>query len=158
EVDPVVYATRKLGSSALLESRDHTFRSAYFNDSTLTPREREMIRMCAVYYGSCSRCSEARAERDLPGYSDQPSPQELYLHVLEWSTWPGYTEREQLAIEFCERYLLDYRDMCLDDGLWARLHAHFSETEIGDLCMLTGLWDQSMRQFHLLLGIEDGCK
>lgn len=157
DANPVVYATMQVGSPKLTELRQTAFRVTYLNDSTLSPREREMIRMRAVYHTSCSLCSGTRAARDIPGYSDETIPEELYEHVMQWRTWPGYTERERLAIEFCERYLLDYQSMCGDEDLWARLDSSFSETEIGDLCLLCGHWDAAAKMFHLLLGLEDAC-
>jgi len=156
--DPVVFTTRKIGSPKLVASRDQAFKTAYLNDSTLTPREREMIRMRAVYQASCSLCATTRAARDIAGYSDEAIPEELYENVLAWRTWPGYTDRERLVIEFCERYMLDYQGMCVDEDLWERLQAHFSETEIGDLCHLAGIWDASTKQFHLLVGMDDACE
>ena len=56
-----------------------------------------------------------------------------YGHVDEWRTWPGYTERQRLAIEFAERYTIDHQG--IDDELFARLHAHFSDAEILDLSL-----------------------
>jgi alkylhydroperoxidase family enzyme len=156
--NPVVYSTRRLGSPVLVEARNAAFQTAYINDSTLTPREREMIRMRSVYQASCSLCSQTRAARDVKGYSDEPIPEELYDHILDWRTWPGYTDRERLGIEFCERYMLDYMDMVYDEDLWTRLHANFTETEIGDLCLLVGLWDASTKQFHLLVGLDGSCE
>jgi alkylhydroperoxidase family enzyme len=155
--NPVVYATMQVGSAKLTELRQLAFRVTYLNDSSLTPREREMIRMRSVYHASCSLCSQTRAARDIPGYSDEEIPEELYDNVMRWRSWPGYTDRERLAIEFCERYTLDYQSMCNDDEFWSRLQANFSETEIGDLCLLCGHWDAAAKMFHLLLGLDDAC-
>ncbi|MCB0997599.1 MAG: hypothetical protein KDB21_21055 [Acidimicrobiales bacterium] len=55
------------------------------------------------------------------------------LHVLEWPTWPGYSERERLVIEFAERFALDHES--LDDDVFGRLSAHFDDAEILELAV-----------------------
>ena len=64
--------------------------------------------------------------------------EDAYGHVDEWRTWPEYTERQRLAIEFAERYTIDHQG--IDDELFARLHAHFSDAEILDLSLCLGIW------------------
>lgn len=130
----------------------------YFNDSTVTPREREAARARTAHQMSCAYCTAFRAARDLPNFSDEAIPEEIYEHVFEYKTWPGYTERERLAIEFAERFMIDYQDMADDEPFWERMQANFSETEIVDLCLLIGMWDSSAKMFHLLVGIEDACR
>jgi alkylhydroperoxidase family enzyme len=156
---PAVWTTRKLGSPELLRSRNDAFDTAYFNDSSLTPREREMVRMRFVHHADCNLCVQTRAARDMPGYANSDIPEEHYEHVLEHRTWPGYTERERLVIEFAERYMLDYAELCYDDAFWERLGASFSETELADLCHLCGHWEASTKAFHLLGGgMEQACE
>jgi len=167
--DPVIYTMMKMGSSRLLQSRHESWDAQFFNDSTITPREREVARMRMAHHMSCTHCTAFRGTRDAPeliaalglsrnGFSDEEIPEELYERVFEYATWPGYTERERLTIEFAERFMIDYQDMADDDAFWERLKANFSETEIADLCLLVGMWDSSCKMFHLLIGIEDACR
>jgi len=151
---PVIWSTRSIGSPRLRRNQAESFDAAYFNDSHLTPRERELIRMRSAYDSGCALCIGTRAGRDKPGYADEEIPLDVYEHVLEYKTWPGYTERERLVIEFCERYIVDYRHLAGDEDFWARLTARFSEDELADLCMLCGHWDATTRMFHLLLGLD----
>jgi alkylhydroperoxidase family enzyme len=93
----------------------------------------------------------------MPGYSEGEIADEVYEHALEYKTWPGYTVRERLLIEFMERYMLDYRGVCADDEFWKQLKANLSEVEIADACMLAGHWECARRTIHLLLGIDEIC-
>jgi hypothetical protein len=69
--------------------------------------------------------------------------------------WPGYTERERLLIEFSEPYMPDCQGICADEEFWKRVQAQFSDTEIGELCMLAGHWECSRTTLHLLLGMDE---
>jgi alkylhydroperoxidase family enzyme len=60
----------------------------------------------------------------------------LYTHVHEYQDGHGYTDREQLAIEYAERFALDHLN--IDDALFERLRAHFSPAEILDLTICIG--------------------
>lgn len=154
---PVVYAATKMGSPRLLQSRIESYDAALFNDSGVGPRERELIRIRVVLETDCNLCAATRPAEDLVGYSEEAIPEEAYQHALEYKTWPGYTDRERLVIEFTERYMLDYQGICYDDMFWERLKANFSETEIADLCILAAHWECSRKMVHLLLGVEDMC-
>lgn len=156
--DPVLYTMTRVGSPRLLESRVESWGAQYFNDSTVTPREREAMRMRGAHQMSCTFCTAFRGARDLEGFTDEEIPEEFYENVFEYKTWPGYTERERLAIEFMERFMLDYQDMADDVPFWDRMQANFNEVELFDLCHLAGQWDWSAKMFHLLVGIEDGCR
>jgi alkylhydroperoxidase family enzyme len=156
---PTLWTTRKLGSPRLIRSRDEANDAAYFNDSPLTPREREMIRMIFVYETDCNLCSETRATKDMPGYGDgEEIPEELYEHLHEFRTWPAYTDRERLLMEFCERYMRDYQDLSRDQAFWERLTTTFSEVELADLCLLAGHWEIQRRLLHLLIGVDQVCE
>ena len=64
-------------------------------------------------------------------------PDELYEHVGE-PDWPGFSDRERLAMEFTERFVLDHLSMSEDSEFWARLHAHFSDDEVVELACCAG--------------------
>lgn len=54
----------------------------------------------------------------------------LYAHVAE-PGHPEYSPAEQVAIEYAERFALDH--LAIDDELFGRLRAHFSDADILDL-------------------------
>lgn len=67
---------------------------------------------------------------------------ELYDHVRDVHGYPtgdgddGYTTRERLAVELAERFALDHRS--IDDELFTRLRAEFSDSEILELVTTCG--------------------
>jgi alkylhydroperoxidase family enzyme len=79
---------------------------------------------------------------------------DLYVHVAEWRTWPGYTDRERLAIEYAERFAVDHDG--IDDAFFARLRARFADDEILDLsiCLSTFL---GLGRLLKVLGIDERC-
>ena len=107
---------------------------AVYHRSVLPAEEREVARMRVAQLNDCLSCSTARAQSMI----DAGVTEDTYGHVDEWRTWPEYTERQRLAIEFAERYTIDHQG--IDDELFARLHAHFSDAEILDLSLCLGIW------------------
>ena len=107
---------------------------AVYHRSVLPAEEREVARMRVAQLNDCLSCSTARAQSMI----DAGVTEDAYGHVDEWRTWPEYTERQRLAIEFAERYTIDHQG--IDDELFARLHAHFSDAEILDLSLCLGIW------------------
>jgi alkylhydroperoxidase family enzyme len=85
-------------------------------------------------FNDCSACSTARAQSMV----DAGVTEDAYGHVDEWRTWPGYTDRQRLAIEFAERFAVDHQG--IDDEFFERLHAHYSDEEILDLTLCLAIW------------------
>jgi alkylhydroperoxidase family enzyme len=63
-------------------------------------------------------------------------PAEKLADVLCYRGNPRFTEREQAALEFCERTTRD--DIEVSDECMARLREHFSEPEIVELAFIGG--------------------
>ena len=61
---------------------------------------------------------------------------DLYQQVSQYLTSDEFTPREKLAIEFAERFAIDHRT--IDDELWSRLAAMFSDQELLELTMTIG--------------------
>lgn len=57
--------------------------------------------------------------------------EDLYAHVAEHAEHDEYSEAERVAIEYAERFALDH--LAIDDELWARLRAQFSDPDLLDL-------------------------
>jgi alkylhydroperoxidase family enzyme len=77
-----------------------------------------------------------------------------YGHLDEWRTWPGYTERQRLAIEYAERFTVDHQG--LDDEFYDRLRAHFADDEILDLTLCVAVY-LGLGRTLAVLGIDDAC-
>ena len=107
---------------------DRMITTAY-SRSILDPSEREAARMRIAELNACEACATFRA----PSVVAAGVADDVYAHVSEWRTWPGYTERQRLAIEFAERFANDHRT--IDDELFARLRGPFTDPEILDLSL-----------------------
>src|SRR3954451_10487035 len=107
---------------------DRMITTAY-SRSILDPSEREAARMRIAELNACEACATFRA----PSVVAAGVADDVYAHVSEWRTWPGYTERQRLAIEFAERFSTDHR--AIDDELFARLRGPFTDPEILDLSL-----------------------
>ena len=86
--------------------------------------------------------------------AQQGASEELYTHVAEYRSWPGYTDRERLAIEFAERFVVDHTNM--DDEFFARLRGHFADDEIVDLGLCVAIF-MGLGRFLRVLGIDEAC-
>jgi len=136
DADPLPHLMTQIGSPQLRSALVTMGSAMFLNDSGVTAREREAGRFYLASLVACQLCEENRPARDLAGYSDADIEDGFYENILEWRTWPGYTERERLVIEFYERFLVDHASLAEDDDVWARLAARFAPTEIEDLCIL----------------------
>jgi alkylhydroperoxidase family enzyme len=107
---------------------------AVYHRSMLPAAEREVARMRVAQLNDCSACSTFRE----PSMVDAGVTEDNYGHVDEWRTWPEYTARQRLAIEYAERFAVDHPG--IDDELFERLHAHFADDEILDLTLCLAIW------------------
>ena len=107
---------------------------AVYHRSVLPASEREVARLRVAQLNDCSACSTARAQSVI----DAGVTEDTYGHVDEWRTWPGYSERQRLAIEYAERFAVDHQG--IDDGLFDRLRARFADDEILDLTLCLAIW------------------
>lgn len=73
---------------------------------------------------------------------------ELYNDVARYSDNDAFTPREKLAIEFAERFAIDHRTV--DDELWSRLAAAFSDRELLELTTTIGFCVGMGRAFQVL--------
>lgn len=136
---PLLYIQTEIGSPDLRDTLRKVSRTLFVNDSTVTPKEREAARYYAAWMVDCDSCSQWRASRDLPDYAGDPISDEWYDNIQHYKTWPGFTDRERLSIEFTQRFMSDHQGLSADDDLWDLMHRHFTATEIHDLCIIAGL-------------------
>ncbi len=73
---------------------------------------------------------------------------ELYEHVGQYTTHPGFTDRERLAIEFAEQFAIDHRG--ISDEMWARMGEHFSDEELLELTITCGFCVGMGRAYQVL--------
>jgi AhpD family alkylhydroperoxidase len=103
--------------------------STAYHRSIIPHEEREAARMRIAQLNACDACATFRA----PSVVEAGVDEDTYAHVAEWRTWPGYTERQRLAIEYAERFATDHR--AIDEELVGRMRENFSDEEVLDLTL-----------------------
>jgi alkylhydroperoxidase family enzyme len=129
---------------------------AVYSRSTLSLREFEAARTRIAQINDCAICLGWRSARDVAAF-DVPAdavPEDFYAHVGDHA-WPGFSERERLAAEFAERFALDHT--AIDDDLWARLHAVYTDDELVELGICVGTWLATGR-FNRVFDIDGACR
>jgi alkylhydroperoxidase family enzyme len=152
--DPTLHVWTSLATP--LTGAAATLSDAVYSKSTLSLREFEAARVRIAQINDCNICLNWRSARDVVGRADEADTidEAFYEHVGEFD-WAGFSEREQLAAEFAERYALDHTAM--DDDLWTRLHAVFSDDELVDLGICVGSW-LAYGRFNRVFDIDGACR
>lgn len=128
---------------------DRMIRGAY-EQSVIPPEERELARMRIAELNDCAACGDFRA-----GSVQQAGiPEDLYANVSRWATYPGYTDRQRVAIEYAERFAVAHDR--IDDELFARMRAVFTDAEVLDLTLCLAVFLGLGRTLNVL-GIEQAC-
>jgi AhpD family alkylhydroperoxidase len=128
---------------------DRMITTAY-QRSVLPAAEREVARMRIAQLNACSACATFRA----PSVVEAGVGEDQYEHVADYRTYPGYTDRQRLAIEYAERFVEDHRS--IDNELFGRMRAAFSDPEILDLTLCIAVYLGLGRSLEVL-GIVDNC-
>ena len=131
---------------------ERMIRGAY-QQSILPADERELARMRIAQINDCVACSDFRAQSVRDAGPKAPAP-ELYDNVAAYASYPGYTPRQRLAIEFAERFALEHTSM--DDAFFERLRELFSDEEILDLTLCVAVF-LGLGRSLTVLGVDQSC-
>jgi alkylhydroperoxidase family enzyme len=140
--DPLLHLWTGTGNE--LTGPAAAFSDAVYRKSTLPLREFEAARITVADVNQCRICLSLRPD----GGPDQA----FYDAVRAGAA--GLTEREALAAEFARRFAAGHLGM--DDALWARLHAAFSDDELVQLGLCTGSW-LAFGRLNQVFGVDDAC-
>jgi AhpD family alkylhydroperoxidase len=121
-----------------------------YQRSALPPAEREVARMRVAQLNACGACSTFRA----PSVVAAGVTEDVYEHLDEYKTYDGYTERQRLAIEYAERFVVNHR--AIDDAFFSRMRASFADAEILDLTLCLTVYLGLGRSLEVL-GIDEYC-
>jgi AhpD family alkylhydroperoxidase len=121
-----------------------------YDKSRLPARLRECARMRIAQINQCQMCLGVRFD----ALAAEGVDEAMYEHVAEYRSWPGYSERERLALELAERFALDH--LSLDDAFWARMRAQFSDPEILELGICVATW-LAQGRLTQVLGLDIAC-
>jgi AhpD family alkylhydroperoxidase len=129
------------------------FSHAVYNKNRLPMRVRELARMVIAQDNECTVCVNTRdADGPAAGVDE-----ELYDHVAQWRTWPGYNPEERLAAEFAHRFATEHTALRDDEEFWARCQEHFSDELLTDLALSCAMW-LGMGRMLRTLDIGQSCK
>ena len=84
---------------------------AVYEQSIVPVRERELARMRIAQINDCAICQQWRKTAG----AAEAMTEDDFANVADWRTYPGYSARERLAVEYAERFALDHLD--LDDDV-----------------------------------------
>jgi len=147
--DPLLHLWSGTGNK--LTGPAAAFSDAVYRKSTLPLREFEAARITIARVNDCRICLDLR-----PGGGPG---QAFYDAVLgdqaDLGDGADLTERESLAAEFARRFALDHLGM--DNALWARLHAAFSDDELVQLGLCVGSW-LAFGRLNRVFGVDDACR
>ena len=128
-----------------------TLSHAVYEQSILPVRVRELARMRIAQINDCAIGQQWRKTAG----TAEALTEDDFAHVSDWRTYPGYSERERLAVEYAERFALHHRS--IDDGFFERLHAEYTDAEILDLTVCIGAWLALGRTMNVL-GVDSYCR
>lgn len=153
---PAMYMMR-LGTPQLVAIRKRYLEVVYdAPDTTLTPREREAVRILFAVRSGCPVCSGMRLGAAKQGFSDEEIPEELYQASMSLDlAWPGFTDRERLLLEFADRFERDADGINDDDAFWERINTSLTEPELADALNMFGIWIGTGRTLKVL-GVAAG--
>lgn len=146
------------------------FGTAAYQYSKLSLRELEGARYRTAQINGCNVCQNFRGGRDFPGlfalsggdlensvYRHGPAPDEdFYANVDNWRNFPGFSERERLAIRYADGLGQRPHLIAEDEEFWARAKAVFSDDELVDLSYSIAAWMGVGRALHAL-GLDGVC-
>jgi AhpD family alkylhydroperoxidase len=128
---------------------ERMIRGAY-QESILPAEERELARMRIAQINDCVACADFRA----PSVLDAGIAPELYENVAAYASYPGYTERQRLAIEYAERFANAHAS--IDDAFFGRLRELFGDEEILDLTLCVAVF-LGLGRSLAVLGVDQSC-
>ena len=79
---------------------------------------------------------------------------DAYAHVAEWATYPSYSARQRLAIEYAERFATAHDE--IDDAFMARMRDAFADDEILDLTLCLAVY-LGLGRTLAVLGVDEAC-
>ncbi len=136
------------GSDTALTGPAAKLSDAVYNKTKLPLREIEAARITIARINDCAICRTMRAE---------DGPDEAFYDDLLAGRRDGeaLSDREALASEFAERFATDHLNM--DDALWERLHAAFSDDELVELGLCVGSW-LAFGRLNRVFDVDGACR
>ena len=135
------------GSDTALTGPAAKFSDAVYNRTKLPTGELEAARITIARINDCTIC---RSMRTPDGFDES-----AYEALLAGERPDALSERESLAAEFAERFATDHLNM--DDDLWKRLHAAYSDDELVELGLCVGSW-LAFGRMNRVFDVDGACR
>lgn len=110
------------------------YSAAVYASQAVSVRIRELMRLRIAQINQCQVCLDTRVV-DL---AEHGLTEDDCSNVGVWTTWPGYSEAERVAIDFAERFALDH--LALDDRWFERAREHFDDSQLHAMALMVGSW------------------
>lgn len=118
--------------------------------SPLDARLHELVRMRIAQINACTVCLSWRT----PAAQEAGVTEALLAAVDNASGNDAFDAREQLAIEYAERFSTDSAN--IDDAFMARLNQHFAPADLIELTLVIGKY-VAFGRFMQVLGLDQSC-
>jgi alkylhydroperoxidase family enzyme len=151
--DPLIHLWT--GHAPGLAGPASVFSDAVYRRSTLPLREFEAARITIAEVNDCNLCLNWRTARDVPDREARgPEPDEaFYDDVL--GARATLSEREWLAADFARKFATDH--LAIDEALWDRLHASFTDDELVELALCVGSWI-AFGRLNQVFDVDGACR
>jgi alkylhydroperoxidase family enzyme len=151
--DPLTHLWTALAPG--LTSSAGAFSDAVYHRSTLPLREFEAARITIARVNDCALCLNWRTARDVPSRAvlGAEPDEAFYADVLDDRS--SLSEREWLVTEFAQRFATDHLN--LDEALWDRLHASFTDDELVELGLCVGSWI-AFGRLNQVFDVDGACR
>jgi alkylhydroperoxidase family enzyme len=136
------------GTSTPVAAAAAGYSDAVYNKTSLPTGEMEAARVTIARINDCQVCRTMRA-------SDGPDEAFYEALLTGAAERAALTQREALAAEFAERFATDHLQM--DDDLWARLHAAFTDDELVELGLCVASW-LALGRINRVFDVDGACR
>ncbi|GGC33603.1 hypothetical protein GCM10011371_21280 [Novosphingobium marinum] len=111
----------------------------------------ELVRLAIAQINQCANCLQSRYQDSI----EEGLTEEMIAALPQAQTSDLFTEREKAAIEYAQKMAFNHFDVGDED--FTRLHQHFSEKEIVELCFDVAQFIGIGRMFAVLDATNTAC-
>ena len=136
------------GTSTKVAAAAAGFSDAVYNKTVLPAGVMEAARVTIARINDCQVCRSMRVD-------DGPA-ESFYDALLTGRPGEaGLSEPEALAAEFADRFATDH--LGIDDDLWVRLHASYTDDELFELALCIGSW-LALGRINRVFDVDGACR